>query len=242
MSTKIVTEEAFLKAVASLEAKDIEVNYDTLRTAMKGGSFSTMKPLFEAYTDRKRFPTQPTPETVENRAKAFVQELWSTAVTEATIEIGRVKSDAKDQMDRMSKDLLVSNAEIKRLEASQDDLEAQIALLQDQAAELRVLARQVDDLKLQLASAHDETNLHRTNAETEARSAAELRGEVRTLREQPKRMRPSKSRAEPLLIADPKHQSMTPSDFFSAGTSVTVSYQSSVWRRSTRKFILKNAG
>ena len=184
-SEKSSVRQAFREAVAHLEGRDESVTYESVRSAMGGvGSYQHIAPLMKACREAKKHPMQPTPATVEERAKEFVQALWNTAHGEAAIEIERCRGESDLRCDDMNQDLETAMGEIKRLESDRDDLVLELSSLRDIVLDVRSLERQVEDQKGKLMALRLEADLERAKAEAQALRAAELFGEIKVLRTQ----------------------------------------------------------
>ena len=184
MSKAIATKLAVYAAADALRARGVDPTYELIVAALGGGSNATVGPHLASWRQSSHAPAKPVPESVEIRAKIFVEAVWTAAVRENLADIDHAKQRTDSLIEQAEQALASSIAISQKLEAKRDDLLTRVAEIGDQCTELRFQLRQVDKLTLDLARAEQIAEDRRVQCEVLTRENFALKNVNEELREQ----------------------------------------------------------
>lgn len=153
MSKTIASKATVHAAADGLKARGMEPTFEKIVDVLGGGSNSTIGPHLESWRQSAKPPSRPIPETVDTRAKVFLEAVWAAAltVTQADIDLAGLASSARiNEAERA----LAASIEISHgLEADRDRLLEKVTSLREQCIEFRYQLLQVESLKAALEAA-----------------------------------------------------------------------------------------
>ena len=184
MSKTIATKAPVYAAADALWARGVDPTYELIIAALGGGSNATVGPHLESWRQSSRPPAKPVPDSVEIRAKIFVEAVWTAAVRENLADIDHAKQRTDALIEQAEQALAKSIAISQGLEAERDDLLKRVAEIGDHCTELRFQLRQVDKLTLDLARAEQIAEDRHVQCEVLTRDSFALKNVNEELREQ----------------------------------------------------------
>ena len=184
MSKAIATKPAVYAAADALTARGVDPTYELIVAALGGGSNATVGPHLEAWKQSSHPPTKPIPESVEIRARIFVQAVWTAALRDTVTDIDRAKQQFEAQIEQAEQTLAASVAISQGLEVERDGLLRRVADLGEQCTELRFQLRQIDKLTIDLARSEELAEDRRVQCEVLTRDTFALKSVNDELREQ----------------------------------------------------------
>lgn len=184
MSKAIATKAAVYAAADALKARGTDPTYERVVEALGGGSNATVGPHLESWRQSSQPPAKPVPESVEVRARIFVEAVWTAAVRDSLADIDQAKQRSDAQIEQAEQALVVSIAISQGLEEERDGLLKRLVEIGEQCTELRFLLRQVDKLNLDLARAEQLAEDRRVQCEALTRDSFALKSVNDELREQ----------------------------------------------------------
>ena len=188
MSKAIATKAAVYAAADALWARGIDPTYELIIAALGGGSNATVGPHLESWKQSSRPPAKPVPDSVEIRAKIFVEAVWTAAVQENLADIDHAKQKADASIEQAERALAQSIAISQGLEAERDGLLKRVAEIGGQCTELRFQLRQVDKLTIDLARTEQIAEERRVQCEVLTRDNFALKSVIEELRAQGQRL------------------------------------------------------
>lgn len=184
MSKAIATKAAVYAAADALRARGVDPTYELIVAALGGGSNATVGPHLEAWKKSSQPPTKPVPESVEIRARIFVEAVWTAAQRDTIAQIDHAKQQSDALIEQSEQALTTSIAISQGLEVERDVLLKQVAELGEQCTELRFQLRRVDKLTLDLARSEQLAEGRRVQCEALTRDSFALKSVNDELREQ----------------------------------------------------------
>ena len=184
MSKAIATKPAVYAAADALRARGVDPTYELIVAALGGGSNATVGPHLEAWKKSSQPPTKPVPESVEIRAKIFVEAVWTAAQRDTIAHIEQAKQQSDEQIEQAEQALAASIAINQGLEVERDVLLKRIAGLGEECTELRFQLRRVDQLTLDLARFEQLAEDRRVQCEALTRDSFAVKSVNDELREQ----------------------------------------------------------
>ena len=184
MSKAIATKPAVYAAADALSARGVDPTYELIVAALGGGSNATVRPHLEAWKHSSHPPTKPIPESVEIRARIFVEAVWTAALRDTVTDIDRAKQQSEAQIEQAEQALAASVAISQGLEVERDGLLKRVAELGEQCTELRFQLRQIDKLTIDLARSEELAEDRRVQCEVLTRDTFALKSVNDELREQ----------------------------------------------------------
>lgn len=201
MSKAIATKPAVYAAADALKARGVDPTYERIVEALGGGSNATVGPHLETWKQSSQPPTKPVPESVEVRARIFIEAVWTSAVRESIAEVDHAKQQFNAQIEQAEHALVSSIAINQGLEAERDGLLKRAAEISDQCIELRFQLRAVEKLTLDLARSVELSEDRRVECEALRRESFALTSVNEELREQRRQLieqnSKQRSRAQP---------------------------------------------
>ena len=91
VSKAIATKSAVYAAADALKARGADPTYERIVEALGGGNNATVGPHLESWKLSSQPPAKPVPESVEVRAKLFVEAVWTVAVRDCLADIDHAK-------------------------------------------------------------------------------------------------------------------------------------------------------
>lgn len=194
MAKVVATQELVFEAARSLAAEGLEPSMLTVQARIGGGSYTTIKRHLDAWKDQQATAAQESikaPDFVLEKSTELGGVLWAMAAREARKEALAAKELADGQVAAISGELTVAQAEIRRLEDVETDLnsklevsgaelQALVTKLQDAAAK----ALRLPELEARLAASQTELAAARQSATEYAVDVGRLTGESDALRAQ----------------------------------------------------------
>ena len=184
MSKAIATKPAVYAAADALRARGVDPTYELIVAALGGGSNATVGPHLEAWKQSSQPPIKPVPESVEIRARIFVEAVWTAAQRDTMADIDHAKQQSEAQIEQAEQALAASMAISQELEVERDGLLKRVADLGEQCTELRFQLRQIDKLTLDLARSEELAEDRRVQCEVLTRDSFALKSVNDELREQ----------------------------------------------------------
>ena len=184
MSKAIATKPAVYAAADALSARGVDPTYELIVAALGGGSNATVGPHLEAWKHSSHPPTKPIPESVEIRARIFVEAVWTAAQRDTIADIDHAKKQSEAQIEQAEQALAASVAISQGLEVERDGLLKRVAELGEQCTELRFQLRQIDKLTIDLARSEELAEDRRVQCEVLTRDTFALKSVNDELREQ----------------------------------------------------------
>ena len=184
MSKAIATKAAVYATADALWARGIDPTYELIIAALGGGSNATVGPHLESWRQSSRPPAKPVPDSVETRAKIFVEAVWTAAVRESLAEIDHAKQTTDALIEQAEQALAQSIAINQAVEAERDELLKRVAEIGGQCTELRFQLRQIDKMTLDLVRSQGLAEDRRVQCEVLTRECFALKSVNDELREQ----------------------------------------------------------
>ena len=193
MAKPVATQELVFETARVLIAEGVDPSMLNVQARI-GGSYTTIKRHLDAWKDQQAMASQTsveTPHFVLEKSAELGGLLWTMAVREARKEALDAKELADGKIAAISNELTFAQAEIRRLEdveaelnkdigRAAAELQAMVPILEDANAK----ALRVPDLDARLASSQTDLAAARTSATDHAVQAARLSGEADALRAQ----------------------------------------------------------
>ncbi len=194
MAKVVATQELVFEAARAVAAEGLEPSMLTVQARIGGGSYTTIKRHLDAWKDQQATAAQESikvPDFVLEKSAELGGVLWAMAAREARKEALAAKELADGQVAAISGELTVAQAEIRRLEDVETDLnsklevsgaelQALVTKLQDAAAK----ALRLPELEARLAASQTELAAARQSATEYAVDVGRLTGESDALRAQ----------------------------------------------------------
>jgi hypothetical protein len=140
MARQLATPEAVSAAADALVAEGIAEPSVKQVQERTGGSYSTVKPLLEAWAAKRRSEASSValPPEIEARGREFVQGLFAHAVKAANAAAAEPLAAAEAGRTKAEGLLAGAEAEVRRLEAVEQEQGAQLAQLTEHARSLEI--------------------------------------------------------------------------------------------------------
>lgn len=194
MAKLVATQELVFEAARSLAAEGLEPSMLSVQARIGGGSYTTIKRHLDAWKDQQATAAQESikvPDFVLEKSVELGGVIWAMAVREARKEALAAKELADGQVVAISDELLGAQAEIRRLEDVEADLNSKLEV---SGAEMQALVTKLHDaaakalrlpeLEARLATSQTELAAARQSATEYAVDVGRLTGESDALRAQ----------------------------------------------------------
>ncbi len=170
----MATKEQIIEAAEALVAQGIRPTQAAVRTAVGGGSFTTISEALKAWkaakTEEHALVEVQVPTSVIEKVQSLQVAVWQSAVAEAEKKLEAEREALHKAQEEAAVEVAEAREAVQTLEAEAEQTQAEIARLRDQVkdAEARIAAITADLMREREQAAELRGQLSATQAQVEA--------------------------------------------------------------------------